>query len=86
MKLIAIHDTDGRISTLLTLPPNSPMGGVEIRADQLKTELEAREIEFDLNDPQIHDRLAEVIKNYRVECKTAKARLVKTADSATSSK
>lgn len=85
MRLIAIHDTEGRISTLLTLPPDAPLGGVEIRADQLKTELEAPEMKFDLSDPQIQDRLAEVIENYQVECGTIKARLIKKAD-ATSSK
>jgi hypothetical protein len=68
MKLIAIHDAVGRISTLLTLPPNSPLGEVETGAGQFTTELEISEMKFDFNAPEIQNHLAEIIENYLVEC------------------
>jgi hypothetical protein len=79
IRLIAIHDTTGRIFTLLASPLDSPLGGVEVGADKIQTELEVPEMNIDLSDPQIQNRLAEVIENYQVECGTAKARLIKKA-------
>jgi len=68
MKLIAIHDTQGRISTLLTLPPNSPFGVVETEAGQFTTELEISEMKFDFNEPKIQNHLAEIVENYLIKC------------------
>jgi hypothetical protein len=79
MKLIAIHDSEGRIYALSASPPNSPMGGMEIRAGQLITELEEPEMKFDLNDPKIGDYLAEVIESHLVKFEPVKARLIRKA-------
>jgi hypothetical protein len=68
MRLIAIHDTEGRISTLFTLPPNSPLGEVEIGVGQIRTELETSGMKIDFNDPKLQNHLAEIIENYQVEC------------------
>ncbi len=77
MKLIAIHDSDGRISTLLAVPPNCPPAGIEIKAHQLKTELDATEMKLDVRDPHIQERLTDLIENHIIECGPGKAKLVK---------
>lgn len=82
MKLIAIHDSEGRIYALTASPPNSPMGAMEIRAGQLVTELEEPEMKFDLSDPKLQDYLAEVIESHQVKFEPAKARLIRKAASA----
>ena len=48
MRLTAIHDIEGRISTLFTQPPDAPPGYVEVQGEQLKTELAGTELNFDL--------------------------------------
>lgn len=77
MKIFAVHDTDGNISALLTVPPNSPPGEINIGPSQFRTELKLAGMSIDLNDPQIHDRLNELIETHKVECGAAKATLVK---------
>jgi hypothetical protein len=77
MKLIAIHDSEGRIYALTVSPPNSPMGAMEIRVGQLMTELEGSGMKFDLGDPKVQDYLAEMIASHLVKCEPTKARLIR---------
>ncbi len=67
MKLIAIHDTVGKISALLTLPPDSPLGHVEMAAGQLKTVLELPDVTLHLNDHKMQNHLAEIMQSHVVE-------------------
>jgi hypothetical protein len=56
-----------------------------MRGGQLQTELEVSEMKFDVSEPQIQDRLVEIIENSQVEYGPTKARIIKKAN-ATSSK
>ena len=67
MRLIAIHDIEGRISTLFTQPPDAPPGYVEVQGEQLKTELAGTELNFDLQDLQLPDGLAEFVQKVLVK-------------------
>jgi hypothetical protein len=67
VRLIAVHDDDGKISMLLTSPSNSPFGEHEIAPGLIKTELETSAVGFEPGESTTVDRLKEIIDSYRVE-------------------
>ncbi len=67
MRLTAIHDLEGRISTLFTQPPDAPPGYVEIQGEQLKSELAGTAQNYDLRNLQLPDSLAAFVQHYLVK-------------------
>jgi hypothetical protein len=78
MHALVIHNVNGDITGLVTWPSHCPPAGIQIPAGQRMTELDAVEIDCDVNNPSaVRERLAEVIKNFRVDVTSGGARLVK---------
>jgi hypothetical protein len=67
VRLIAIHDEEGRISMLLTSPANAPSGEQESAPGQIKTEVDTSSAGIKHGDSTTVDRLKEIIDSYRVE-------------------
>ena len=67
MRVMAIHDAEGRISTLYTSPPNAPSGRIEMASGQIVTEVDSSSLEFAVGDPQAMDRLRHIIDHCRIE-------------------
>ncbi len=77
MKIHAIHDGKGNISRIVVSPPNAPHGVPATPAGHSVTEVDA-DIDIDLANPASLARLADVLKNFQVEVRTA-GKLVKKA-------
>ena len=67
MRVSVIHDTSGNIVSLVASPPDSPVAYLEAKAGQRMTEVEAPEIRADQDQEYIHERLTDIMENYRVE-------------------
>lgn len=82
VRVIAIHDTAGNISTLVVSPADARRAGVDLEPWQYMHEVDVPDLVLDADDAQIHARLNEVIANFRVEVDTevadmSKAQLVR---------
>jgi hypothetical protein len=78
MRIRAIHDAKGNIARIVVSPPNGPPGVPSAPAGHSITEVDA-DIDIDATDPAGLVRLADVLKNFRVEVKTA-GKLVRKTD------
>jgi hypothetical protein len=67
MKLIAVHNKEGKIFTLHTVPFNSPMAEIKTTEGRHKTELEISEMQLDFSHPDIHHHLNKIMEEYVVE-------------------
>ena len=70
VRVIAIHDTAGNISTLVVSPADARRVGVQLEPWQYMHEVEVPDLVLDGDDARIHARLNEVIENFRVEVDT----------------
>jgi len=76
MKILTVHDGRGNIDACVVQPPNAPPVAMSAAPGQVVSEVEAREVRIDLDDPESLQRLVDVVRNFRVEVKT-EARLVR---------
>jgi hypothetical protein len=76
MKIIALHDARGNIERLVAAPAGGPPASVGGDANLIATELDAANLRIDLRVADAHERLVDLIKNYRVEVKR-EAKLVR---------
>jgi hypothetical protein len=67
VRLIAVHDNDGKISMLMTSPANAPLGEQEIKPGQIKTEVDTSAVFYEPGEPATVDRLKTMIDSDRVE-------------------
>jgi hypothetical protein len=67
MRLIAIHDADGRIFTLVTSPPDSPPCAPAFVPGQIATEIDPGGVDISADAGKLPDRLREIAEQYRVE-------------------
>jgi len=77
MRLVAVHDAAGNIAALMTLPPNSPPKGMQVKAGQHLTEFEAPEITCNPRDPSLVKHLTEIADNFRLETRAPEGRFVR---------
>ena len=77
MKVLAIHDAQGNIDTIIVRPGDAPMGAT-VSPGQMVTEVEVADVKIDPADPGSYQRLIEMLQEFRVEVKT-EARLVRKA-------
>jgi hypothetical protein len=76
MRVVALHDADGNIESLLASPEGSPSMGTEVKPGQRMTEIDVPELTSDLDGSSLLDRLDEMISSHRVEAGPSQARLV----------
>ena len=67
MRLIAIHDVDGTIFTLVTSPPDAPPGAPVLVPGQIATDIDTAGLDISVNPAKLPDRLREIAEQYRVE-------------------
>jgi hypothetical protein len=77
VRVVAIHDTAGNISTLVASPAEARRGGAQLEPWQYMHEIEVPDLALDADDAQIHARLNEVVENFRVEVDTEDADMPK---------
>jgi hypothetical protein len=78
MRVVAVHGSDGRITSLIGLPANAPSAGIAtLAAGERMTELDVSEITPDLGIEEIMERLADIAENHIVEAQPTAARLVR---------
>lgn len=77
MRVIAIHDTAGKISTLVVSPADARRAGIDLEPWQYMHEVEVPDLVLDADDAQTHARLNEIIENFRVEVDTEIAQMRK---------
>jgi hypothetical protein len=70
VRVVAIHDTTGNISSLIAAPADARRVGVQLEPWQYMHEVEVPGLGLDADDAQIHARLNEVIESFRVEVNT----------------
>ena len=69
IRLLALHDSKGRIHGLVAAPADTPLGTMS--ADGLSvSEVEAPDRELDLLDPATAERLAELMTRHRVDVRS----------------
>lgn len=66
-RVVAIHDTAGTISMLIASPADGQRAGVKLEPWEYAHEVEVADLVLDADHAQIHARLDEVIKNFRVD-------------------
>lgn len=81
-RVVAVHDTTGAISILIASPAEGERAGVKLEPWESMHEVEVPDLALDAEPSQIHARLDEVIKNFRVDVGTqaadaSRARLVR---------
>jgi hypothetical protein len=74
MKVVALHDRQGKLSALVVGPPDDAPSGVVGLPGHLATEVEA-DITHDLEDEAAYSAAIELLKSSRVE--VGKAKLVR---------
>jgi hypothetical protein len=67
MRLTAIHDVDGRIFTLVTSPPDSPLGMPAFVPGQIPTDIDTAGLDISVDTAKLPDWLREIAEQYRVE-------------------
>uniref|UniRef100_UPI003F499B23 hypothetical protein n=1 Tax=Cupriavidus necator TaxID=106590 RepID=UPI003F499B23 len=78
MRLTVIHDSNGNIVSMVAYPEGSPPMYPETKPGQHMTEMEApANIRLDLDARQLHERLSEVMQNYRVDMGSMKCSLTR---------
>jgi hypothetical protein len=70
VRVVAIHDTAGNITSLIASPAGARRAGVRLEPWQDMHEVEVPDLALEADDAQLHGRLNEVIENFRVEVAT----------------
>jgi len=73
VRVVAVHDKDGNIGTLIASPADARRAGVKLEPWEYMHEVEVPDIALDMDDAQLHSRLNEVRENFRVEVDTEAA-------------
>ena len=77
MRVFAIHDDDGNITSLVTMEAESRRRmGFSTESSQLVSEVDIPKLGGKLNDENTQERLLEIIEKYRVEVVPGKRKLV----------
>jgi hypothetical protein len=71
MRLTATYDVHGNIAAMVASPPASPVAYLEVKPGQRTTEIEVSDLQLDLSISRVHECLADLIQNYRVDAETA---------------
>ena len=77
VRLLALHDADGRIASLAVSPMDGPLS--RPRDGQARTEVDVSGLNLPAGGSEIGERLLEMVQHYRVEqdsSPNAKARLI----------
>lgn len=77
MRLVTIHDSEGIITSLIAIPPNSSPAGKVLKPGEHMTELEVPEITLDLGNEEIMKRLLDIMDNYKLENRSGVPRFTK---------
>jgi hypothetical protein len=77
MRLAVTYDVHGNITSLVASPPGSAVAYPEVKPGQRLTEIEAADLLRNLDGKSMHERLADLIQNYRVDIEKTKTRLTK---------
>ena len=75
MRLTLIHDSNGKISTVIA--GSGPAGRASLGAGERSTEVDAPEIKPDLDDKKLSELLNDIVDNQMVDVKSAAPRLAK---------
>lgn len=77
VRVLAVHDADGRIASLTVSPTNGPLS--RRRDGQSLTEVDASSLNLPAGEREMGERLLDIVQHYRVERDSspdAKARLI----------
>ena len=77
MRLMIIHDDFSNIIGIIASSPDAPLAYPQIKPGERVAQVDAPDIGIDLTPQQLHDQLSDLVKNYRVEMRGAKAELLK---------
>ena len=67
MRLVAVHDQDGTIRSVVASPSDAPLMRIPTRPDQQIHQIEVPELSVDMDHAEIARRLDDIIENYRVD-------------------
>ncbi len=67
MKALVSHDRDGRITRIVTAPPDAPPIHMAGRPGELVSEVELPEFSFDVSTPEGVEQMLKELRNYRVD-------------------
>jgi hypothetical protein len=77
VKLLALHDLEGKILTLLAQPSDAPLWSRQLEPGQEISEVEAPSTEVELTDPKFVRYMKDLVENYAVSMEpVARRRLV----------
>jgi hypothetical protein len=77
VKLLALHDSEGKILTLLAQPSDAPLWSRQLEPGQEISEVEAPATEVELTDPKFVRYMKDLVENYAVSIEpVARRRLV----------
>lgn len=78
MRLTVTYDVHGNITGLIASPPESEVGYLAAKPGERMTEIEVPpDLRHSLGSERIHERLADLRQNYRVDLESTKSRLTK---------
>ena len=67
VRLLAVHDADGRIVSLTVSPPDAPMAKSAARSGQMLTEVDPSDLNLQPRDAAMAERLLDIVQHYSVE-------------------
>jgi hypothetical protein len=67
MRLTIVHDGEGNITSLVAHSVEAPPAHVEAEPTERVTEVDYPDITEELDPQAIHERLADLVENYRVD-------------------
>jgi hypothetical protein len=67
MHLSIVHDSEGTIVGLVASPPDAPIAHPSPRPGEYVTEVDAPDIDAELEDKERFGRLEDIIESYRIE-------------------
>jgi hypothetical protein len=70
IKLLALHDSEGKILTLVAQPSGAPLWSRQLEAGQQISEVEAPSTEIELTDRKFLTYMDDLVQNYTVRIET----------------
>jgi hypothetical protein len=67
MRLTIVHDGEGNITSLVAHSVEAPPAHVEAKPTERVTQVDNPDLTDELDPQAIHERLADLVENYRVD-------------------
>jgi hypothetical protein len=67
MHLSIVHDSDGTIVGLVASPPDAPIAHLSPGTGQYVAEVDAPDVDAELDDQERFGRLRNIVESYRIE-------------------